>query len=62
MHDARTVAEYKARIPLARYGTEEEVARVAAFLASDEASYVTGQALTVDGGFNMAGLLLRNEP
>ena len=59
MHDARTVAEYKARIPFARYGTEEEIARVALFLASDEASYVTGQALNVDGGFNMAGLLLR---
>jgi 3-oxoacyl-[acyl-carrier protein] reductase len=61
MHDARTVAEYKARIPFARYGSEEEIARVALFLASDEASYVTGQALNVDGGFNMAGLLLRED-
>lgn len=60
MHDARTVAEYKARIPFARYGSEEEIARVALFLASDEASYVTGQALNVDGGFNTAGLLNRD--
>ena len=61
MHDARTVAEYKARIPFARYGSEEEIARVVLFLASDDASYVTGQALNVDGGFNMAGLLLRED-
>ncbi len=62
MHDPRTVAEYKARIPLGRYASEEEIANVAVFLASDEASYVTGQALNVDGGFNSAGLLLRGEP
>ncbi len=36
--------------PLGRFGTPEDVARVAAFLASDAAGYVTGQVLRVDGG------------
>jgi L-rhamnose 1-dehydrogenase len=38
------------RIPLGRFGTSEDVAKVVAFLASDMASYVTGAALLVDGG------------
>ena len=37
-------------VPLGRIGTAEDVANAALFLASDEASYVTGQTLTVDGG------------
>jgi len=41
---------FEARIPLGRYGTPEEFARVAAFLASPANSYVTGQAILVDGG------------
>jgi NAD(P)-dependent dehydrogenase (short-subunit alcohol dehydrogenase family) len=45
------------RCELRRYGRPEEVARVILFLASDEASYVTGQALPVDGG-NTASLNL----
>ncbi len=43
-----------ARVPLGRQGTYEEVAKAVLFLASDEASYITGAALVVDGG-----LLLR---
>ena len=38
------------RTPLGRIGTPEEVASVAAFLTSDEASYVTGEIIYVDGG------------
>lgn len=36
-----------------RYGRVEEIAAVAAFLASDEASYVTGATIDVDGGFSI---------
>ena len=42
--------EMAARIPLGRYGSPEEFAKVAAFLASPANSYVTGQAVLVDGG------------
>ncbi len=37
--------------PLGRFGTAEEVAQTALFLASDESSFVTGAVLVVDGGF-----------
>lgn len=42
-------------VPLGRYGTAEEVAGVVGFLCSDAASYVTGSALTVDGGLGTYG-------
>ncbi len=38
------------RTPLGRYGSGEEIAAIAAFLASDEASYITGQTIYADGG------------
>ncbi|HNS21412.1 MAG TPA: 3-oxoacyl-[acyl-carrier-protein] reductase [Sedimentisphaerales bacterium] len=40
-------------IPVKRFGTVEDVARAVAFLASDEAGYITGQVLCVDGGMAM---------
>ncbi|MCI0582959.1 MAG: 3-oxoacyl-[acyl-carrier-protein] reductase [Chloroflexi bacterium] len=45
--------EINARTPLGRFGTTEEIANAVAFLASDEAAYVTGQVLAVDGGLVM---------
>jgi 3-oxoacyl-[acyl-carrier protein] reductase len=45
--------ELNRRIPLERWGTAEDVAYAVAFLASDEAAYITGQVLTVDGGLVM---------
>lgn len=41
------------QIPLQRFGTPEEVAKVALFLAGDEANYITGQVIKVDGGLGM---------
>ena len=46
-------AEITERTPLGRFGTTEEIADAVAFLASDEAGYITGQVLAVDGGLVM---------
>ena len=43
-------AEFKARIPMGRYGKTDEISATIAFLASDGAAYITGQNIRVDGG------------
>ena len=48
-----------ARIPMGRFGEADEVARVALFLASDDATFVTGHTLAVDGGYLAGGLWSR---
>lgn len=45
------------RMPLQRFGTPEEIASVAAFLASDEASFVTGHVYGADGGYTTSGMM-----
>jgi len=45
--------KFMSEIPLGRFGQPEDVAKVAAFLASDDANYVTGQVISVDGGIIM---------
>ncbi|GAA4264694.1 beta-ketoacyl-ACP reductase [Frondihabitans peucedani] len=46
-------AEYKKSIPAGRYGTAEEVARAITWLASDDAGYISGAVIPVDGGLGM---------
>ena len=44
---------YEKQIPLGHYGTPEDIANAVSFLASDEAAYITGQVLSVNGGMLM---------
>jgi NAD(P)-dependent dehydrogenase (short-subunit alcohol dehydrogenase family) len=41
----------RARVPLGRWGTPEEIAKLALFLCSDAAAYITGETVIADGGF-----------
>src|SRR5437764_326320 len=56
VHSPAIRADYHDAIPLGRYGLEEEIADAVFFLASERASYITGQVLAVDGGFDAIGI------
>ena len=56
VHTQDIIDSYHDAIPLNRYGTEDELANAIRFLCSDEASYITGQVLAVDGGFESTGV------
>jgi glucose 1-dehydrogenase len=51
--DPAKKAEVESHIPMGRAGTSEEMAAAVAFLASDEAAYITGQTLYIDGGLTL---------
>ena len=56
VHSVAIRQDYYDTIPLNRYGTTEEIAAAAGFLCSANASYVNGQVLAVDGGFEATGV------
>ncbi len=56
VHSPEIIAAYHDAIPLNRYGSEAEIGQVIAFLCSDKASYVTGQVIASDGGFESTGI------
>ncbi len=56
VHTPEIRKDYHDHMPLNRYGFEEELAEVIHFLCSERASYITGQVLAVDGGFDSTGI------
>jgi NAD(P)-dependent dehydrogenase (short-subunit alcohol dehydrogenase family) len=56
VHTPAIRADYHDAIPLNRYGGEDELADAIFFLCSDRSSYITGQMLAVDGGFDATGI------
>jgi NAD(P)-dependent dehydrogenase (short-subunit alcohol dehydrogenase family) len=56
VHTPEIRQDYHDHMPLNRYGLEEELAAAIFFLCSDQASYITGQVLAVDGGFDSTGI------
>ncbi len=49
--DGQNLITEKLRVPMGRWGEAHEIGQVVAFLASDDAAYITGQPIIVDGGF-----------
>jgi len=56
VHTPEIRADYHDHMPLNRYGLEEELAEAIFFLCSERSSYITGQVLCVDGGFDSTGI------
>ena len=56
VHTPEIRAAYHDAIPLNRYGLERELAEAIFFLCSDRASYIRGQTIAVDGGFEATGI------
>ena len=56
VHSKSIIDAYHDHIPLNRYGTESELGEAIYFLSSDKASYITGQVIAVDGGFEATGV------
>ncbi len=56
VHSQDIIDAYHDAIPLRRYGSEDEIGNVITFLCSAKASYVTGQVIAVDGGFESTGI------
>ena len=56
VHTQDIIDAYHDAIPLNRYGSEEEIAETITFLAMERSSYVTGQCLAADGGFESTGV------
>lgn len=56
VHDAAIRQAYHDTIPTNRYGLEEEIANTILFLSGDKASFITGQLISVDGGFEATGI------
>jgi NAD(P)-dependent dehydrogenase (short-subunit alcohol dehydrogenase family) len=66
VHSVAIRSDYLDTIPLGRYGSPQEMAQTVGFLCSNQASYINGQFLAVDGGFDASGVglptLRRNHP
>jgi len=56
VHTPDIISAYHDAIPLNRYGSETEIADAIAYLCSEKSSYITGQVLGVDGGFEATGI------
>ncbi len=56
VHSQEIIDAYHDAIPLNRYGSEDEIANAIYFLCSEDASYITGQLISVDGGFEGVGI------
>ncbi|MEM6577054.1 MAG: SDR family oxidoreductase [Pseudomonadota bacterium] len=56
VHTPEIIQSYHDALPLNRYGSEEEIANAIVFLCSEKASFITGQVLAADGGFESTGV------